>query len=318
MKDHGDNKPAQGRFGRWTFNTRFLVGAPGNPMMERWRLIQTPLFGIYVHFIYREDLDPVPHDHPWRFWSWVLRGGYVEWVRDDVRVLYEDRWESHARWSFHGFPLRSAHRITRVEPNTVTLVFVGRKLRTWGFYEDDGHFVDYRDALHLRTTEGVVSTGKYPRDWNQQIRRDAVTGTQLNERVVPDYTEDVDVGVAVPWDDPNSDPALDLGNFIRNDLGMPPAIRCDDPKMHNPHHAAEGAFCVGRWSDLPPQPVDKPVDMCPTCTSIVPWQRFVIGVGQHCSDRWHDRPAGGFDEACRVHWYEQPCPVCARHLVGGL
>lgn len=151
---------------RWTLNSRFLIGKPGNPMMQRWRLIQTPLFGIYVHFIYREDLDPVPHDHPWRFWSLVLRGGYDEEYHPDARQIGHSRQQSHARWSRHGFPLGAAHRITAVQPQTVTLVFVGRKLRTWGFYDwrRGNAFVDWRDALGIRPTEGSRSTGKYAKE----------------------------------------------------------------------------------------------------------------------------------------------------------
>jgi len=162
IQDHrAVGKPEARR--RWAFNSRFLIGKPGNPMMERWRLIQTPLFGIYVHFIYREDLDPVPHDHPWRFWSLVLRGGYTELLRPDARLADSDRPSAHLRGSVHHFPLSSAHRITAVQPGTVTLVLVGRKVRTWGFYDQSrgNAFVDWRDALGIRPTEGSRSTGKY-------------------------------------------------------------------------------------------------------------------------------------------------------------
>lgn len=144
---------------RWAFNERFFIGHPDNPMLERWRLFSTPWFGLYVHFIYREDLDPVPHDHPWRFTSLVLRGGYWEELHErpgDGR----SRLVARRRWSLHHFPLHHAHRIVVVAPKTVTLVFLGRKVRTWGFY-DGPTWVDYRDALGLRPTEGVASAGKW-------------------------------------------------------------------------------------------------------------------------------------------------------------
>ena len=137
---------------RWSLNERFVVGKPGNPMLERWRLIQTPLFGLYVHFIYREDLDRVCHDHPWRFWSLILRGGYSEELHqrpgDGEFVLRQRR-----RGRAHRFPLHHAHRITAVSPRTVTLVLVGRKVRSWGFFEGST-WIDYRDALNLRPAEG--------------------------------------------------------------------------------------------------------------------------------------------------------------------
>jgi hypothetical protein len=137
---------------RWGLNEHFVIGRPGNPMMERWRLVQTPWFGLYVHFIYREDLDPVPHDHPWAFRSLVLHGGYFE-------ELHERPGNGHSREVWHGprslhrFPLHWAHRIVHVQPGTITLVLVGRKVRTWGFY-DGSTWMDYRDALGLRPAEG--------------------------------------------------------------------------------------------------------------------------------------------------------------------
>lgn len=142
---------------RWGFNEHFIIGKQDNPMLDRWRLIQTPLGGIYVHFIYREDLDPVPHDHPWRFTSIILRGGYTEEVHRKPGHMPRSfkLIERHAG-DLHRFPLRWAHRIVAVEPGTVTLVFVSRKLRTWGFW-DGPRWVDYRDALGLRPTEGVSS-----------------------------------------------------------------------------------------------------------------------------------------------------------------
>lgn len=138
-----------------------MIGQPGNPMMERWRLLQTPWLGIYVHRIYREDLDPIPHDHPWRFRSLVLRGGYTEFFWPDARAYLENEHQQWRRWSVHRFPLAGAHRITSVQPGTVTLVIVGRKVRTWGFWSW-GQFTDFRDALGLRPQEGDAR--KRPRD----------------------------------------------------------------------------------------------------------------------------------------------------------
>lgn len=146
---------------RWDFGWRrsshFVIGKPGDPMMHRWRLLQTPWFGIYVHFIYREDVDPVCHDHPWAFWSLILRGGYDEEYRVDPGNGHsgDTHWWTRSRWSLHHFPLPDAHRIISVRPGTTTLVLVGPKRRVWGFW-DGNTWVDYRDALRLRPTEGVA------------------------------------------------------------------------------------------------------------------------------------------------------------------
>lgn len=156
----------------WGLNSTFMIGKQDNPMMKRWRLIQTPMGGVYVHFIYREDLDPIGHDHPWAFWSLVLKGGYTELLQTHPRYPDQPKRVSHRRFSLHHFPLKWAHRIISVEPGTITLVLVGPKKKQWGFWQpvtevvDDhglmartavvGHeWVDYRDALGLRPTEGV-------------------------------------------------------------------------------------------------------------------------------------------------------------------
>lgn len=137
---------------RWKFMSRFVVGPDDNPMIVRWRLIQTPWFGIYLHFIHREDLDRHPHDHPWTFWSFVLRGGYEEEYCPDARTSKTiERIFSHpntfnflalVKRRFHKFPLRAAHRIIFVAPGTITLVLAGPKVRDWGFWlPDSGHGV---------------------------------------------------------------------------------------------------------------------------------------------------------------------------------
>jgi hypothetical protein len=145
---------------RWSVNERFVIGKPHNPMMERWRLLQTPWFGVYVHFIYREDLDPVVHDHPWAFVSLVLFGGYDELYTADPRSSDASVTQRHRMGRSHLFPLTAAHRITHVRRWTTTLVFVGPKRRVWGFYDYGlplgSHWVDYRDALRLRPTEGYA------------------------------------------------------------------------------------------------------------------------------------------------------------------
>jgi hypothetical protein len=149
----GQSRPA-GR-SRWALNERFEIGRAGDPMLERWRLVSTPWLGAYVHFIYREDLDPVPHDHPWWFWSFMLRGWYVEELHERPGSG-ESRNVHRKRWHAHRFPLHRAHRIIAVGRGTVTLCIVGPKVRSWGFY-DGPTFVDFRDALRLRPTEGLAA-----------------------------------------------------------------------------------------------------------------------------------------------------------------
>jgi hypothetical protein len=140
---------------RWGVMSRLVIGKPGSPMLQRIRLIQTPWFGVYIHFIYREDRDRDVHDHPWPFATLVLRGGYDEEIVPFPHIDLDlhrraERWN---RWSFHRFPVERAHKITSVKPRTTTLVFVGKPTgREWRFWTPAGpvqwdHYLDRLSVL---------------------------------------------------------------------------------------------------------------------------------------------------------------------------
>ncbi len=107
--------------------------------ITRLRIIDTPLFGVFVHDIHRPDAQPMHHDHPWVFIAVVLRGGYVESIIDPRTREVRDR--RIRRINVKG--LADAHYIKSVEPGTRSLVFVGRTRRMWGYQErvnaDSGH-----------------------------------------------------------------------------------------------------------------------------------------------------------------------------------
>lgn len=92
--------------------------------------------GAMLHWIHRPDSDRWLHDHPWCFFSIVLRGGYVEETPRGVRRV---------RW-FNCNRSTDLHRILSVEPGTITLVFTGPKVRSWGFQTDLG-WVGWREYL---------------------------------------------------------------------------------------------------------------------------------------------------------------------------
>lgn len=89
------------------------------------------------------------HDHPWKFHSLILRGGYIE-ERADIRTPTETRSHAWAAGTLHSFPLTDCHRIVLLEKKpTWTLVFRGPIRRRWGFYEPAG-WVHHRDSDHSR------------------------------------------------------------------------------------------------------------------------------------------------------------------------
>jgi hypothetical protein len=120
---------------------------PGHVYLRRLRVLGTPLFSIYVHFIFEKDPDLHPHDHPWRFWSFILRGGYDEEVHTRINMLdWNKEMKTWRRWTLHRFELSWAHKITYIQRGTISLIFTGRRVHKWGFY----------------TTSGFVPYDKYP------------------------------------------------------------------------------------------------------------------------------------------------------------
>lgn len=121
--------------------------------LRRLRIIQTPWFAIYLHWIYQPDEDRDPHDHPFNFWSLVVRGGYTErvWRVSPGRHMLHNRDHGYTeqwwrRFSWHKMDQEHAHMIRTLTPGTITLVFCGPKNENshWGFYTEDG-FVGWRD-----------------------------------------------------------------------------------------------------------------------------------------------------------------------------
>ena len=97
--------------------------------MRRYKLLKTPLFNVYLHEFIRGDVDDCLHDHPWRFVTLVLAGGYTEHL-----------WGGHTRWrppgTFLYRPPKFRHRITT--DGAWSLVVVGRRVRAWGFFTRNG------------------------------------------------------------------------------------------------------------------------------------------------------------------------------------
>lgn len=104
--------------------------------LTRLNIIQTPCFSVKLHWIHRPDPDRDIHDHPWPFMAFVLRGGYVEYASTNPHTCSGRRrvinWFNHKN-------IYTAHRISYVKPNTLTLIFTGPRstIKEWGFFDKD-------------------------------------------------------------------------------------------------------------------------------------------------------------------------------------
>jgi hypothetical protein len=180
-------KLASGRSPNWAFMERFVIpnystADADDDYLVRWRLIQTPWFGIYLHKIMTPDPRPTLHDHPWPFLAVVLRGGYDEMRRgthavtpaellihppdDDHPQTWKEMPDStYARprrvTRVNRMPLDSLHWISRLHRiPTWTLVFVGRRSRIWGYLDRDGTWTDFLTHPHNAEFQTVMENRK--------------------------------------------------------------------------------------------------------------------------------------------------------------
>lgn len=118
--------------------------------LRRLYVLRTPWFGYMIHWIMREDWDrDALHDHPWKFYRFILRGGYSEsvaWNLDSTQ-LSEPIELTHRRGSLSKFPDGAFHRITSVKPHTISIVFNGPKTNSWGFFVPGTGKVPWRDYV---------------------------------------------------------------------------------------------------------------------------------------------------------------------------
>jgi len=139
--------------------------------LRRLRIVQTPWFAVYLHWIMQPDEDRDPHDHPFAFWSLIVRGGYTERVwrvlRGQTLLHAIDHGYTHnvwSRWSWHKMDQDHAHMVSHLQPGTITLVVAGPKRANgrWGFYTSDG-FIAWKPYNRLKY--GSESTAQEANEW---------------------------------------------------------------------------------------------------------------------------------------------------------
>lgn len=125
--------------GSWKFLHHRVVAHPGktSPILRRWTLIETPLFGLKVHHLVQSDPPERGfHDHPWDFFSLRLRDLYIENILSSDGIIRKECKRISRRQS------TTLHRIDVPEGcKCWTLVLTGPRRRKWGFVaptsEDD-------------------------------------------------------------------------------------------------------------------------------------------------------------------------------------
>lgn len=192
----------------WTVSAILMVGAvlyyclmwwdsdPGRRLLERFpkkeimsrngdRLYLTRYFllggefsrwALMVHHMHMPDDDACHHDHPWNFWTLILKGGYVEEITTSFRAAVAGwarrlpivavlTWDTvvvaqHNRpGTFHYRPAEHTHRIAALPTGDCwTLVWRTKRHRGWGFHTKQG-WVHWREFINLRKVFGAVWCG---------------------------------------------------------------------------------------------------------------------------------------------------------------
>lgn len=132
--------------------------ASEEPYLERYYLFLKDRkhfpFNVFLHKFLKSDPDEV-HDHPWNYFTIILKGGYYEWVpqfREDGTLSCEVRkWRGPGHFRF--CRAESYHRI-ELKPGVTcwTLFMPGRQRREWGFLMND-EWVEHGNYLQYKYTE---------------------------------------------------------------------------------------------------------------------------------------------------------------------
>lgn len=124
------------------------------PYLERYYLFLKDRkrfpFNIFLHHFLKGDPDDV-HDHPWPYFTLILKGGYWEWIPQMVngRQIGEYAvWRSPGHFRF--CKSTSYHRI-ELDPSVEcwTLFMPGPQKREWGFLVKN-KWVHNDDYLHSK------------------------------------------------------------------------------------------------------------------------------------------------------------------------
>lgn len=130
----------------------------GEPYLERYYILFKERtwfpFNVFIHKFLKSDHSDV-HDHPWSYFTWIIKGGYFEWSPEpDGRILRE--WFGRWHWRFR--KATSKHRIELQEGITPWTLFIAFKhKREWGFYPN-GKFVLHTKYLEEKGKEIVQNT----------------------------------------------------------------------------------------------------------------------------------------------------------------
>lgn len=171
-------------------NTKYkwqIIGGDADPYMVRWTIYRNRFLKVYVHLFLRPDSDEALHDHPAHNLSFILDGGYDEWLPARWHpnpplefvgsgLVHHDYWPINREliWKRRlpgDLVFRRAAMPHRIELHpglksegkyrkAISLFFMTGNVREWGFHCPHGwrHWKDYTN-FQRQGHSGTVGKG---------------------------------------------------------------------------------------------------------------------------------------------------------------
>lgn len=126
--------------------TYTIRGFDGSAYLSRTLLPRVLGVRPLIHHIWRDDADPHFHNHPWQWAKFlIVSGGYLEAREEGERV----RLTMMRPGDVNHLTADTYHRVTEVQPGTMTLGILGPRTQGWGF-KVDGALVPFKEYFARR------------------------------------------------------------------------------------------------------------------------------------------------------------------------
>jgi len=136
--------------------------SPDDVYLIRYYVIpRNSLFNIYIHLFMRSDADDF-HDHPWNFYTWIVRGSYKEEqptlgknnkplkskIKVTERCVWRNRFAYRKATDLHRVTLVRRYTLNQKDIAPMTLCITGPTIREWGFIKK-GKWVNWKTYLKV-------------------------------------------------------------------------------------------------------------------------------------------------------------------------
>jgi len=106
---------------------REINGFNDEPYLERYSIIRSKNFNVYLHKFLASDPDRGLHDHPFKWnWSFILYGHYNEQT--------ENGYSKRQQFSVGCFDSKHKHRVVLTSTYCWTIFAHGPRVKGWGFF----------------------------------------------------------------------------------------------------------------------------------------------------------------------------------------